>query len=72
MLLHIPPICPSSFEVPSLVMGVQYDIRVLLRNANDVGYRDVGTSKNARRANSKPPTFNHPKEWCKQTNYFSH
>jgi len=60
MLLHIPPVCPSAFEVPSLVMGVQYDIRVLLRNANDVGYRDVGTSKNPRRANSEPPTLKHP------------
>lgn len=42
MQLDLPPVCPSSFEVASLVMGVQYDFRVLLRNANDVGYRDVG------------------------------
>jgi len=70
MLLHIPPVCPSAFEVPSLVMGVQYDIRVLLRNANDVGYRDVGTSKNPGRANSEPPTLKHPSIGAKTDKLF--
>lgn len=52
MLLNIPPICLSSLEVPSLVMGVQYDIRVLLRNANDIGFRDVGTGKKMRQTST--------------------
>jgi hypothetical protein len=45
--LHLPPTCPTSFGISPLVLGVQYDVRLLTRNANQIGYRDVGTGVRA-------------------------
>ena len=40
--LNLPPTCPTNFQIAPLVLGVQYDVRVLTRNANQIGYRELG------------------------------